>query len=126
MTIPISGFKAPLSGTVNASLGFVSYEGDLGFTGDGASFDGTTLTDAANPANNFFNSTISNHGTLVTTKTPNYVNQMGLDADIVSGNGLINDGATSASIDLTTVGDTYYPAVVTTAIDLYVAGGLGE
>jgi large repetitive protein len=119
VTIPISGFKAPLTGAVNASLGFVAYEGDLGFTGDSAQFNGTTLSDAQNPADNFFNSSISNHGVAVTTKTPNYVNQMGLDADIVSGNGLIANGATSASIVLTTDGDTYYPAVVSTSIDLY-------
>ncbi|WP_168222157.1 SdrD B-like domain-containing protein [Aquisphaera giovannonii] len=119
VTIPISGFKAPLTGTVNASLGFVSYEGDLGFTGDAVKFNGTTLSDAQNPADNFFNSTISNRGSLVTTKSPNYVNQMGLDADIISKSGLIANGATSASIALTTGGETYYPGVVTTAIDLY-------
>ena len=122
-TINISGFKAPTSGPVNATLGFITYEGDLGSTGDKVLFNGGTgqkqLSDAANPANNFFNSTISNRGSLVATKTPNYVNQMGYDADLINANGLIANGATSATIGLTTGGETYYPGVVTSSIEIF-------
>lgn len=122
-TINIAGFKAPTSGPVNATLGFITYEGDLGSTGDKVLFNGGTgqkqLSDAANPANNFFNSTISNRGSLVATKTPNYVNQMGYDADLINANGLIANGATSATIGLTTGGETYYPGVVTSSIEIF-------
>lgn len=62
VNIPISGFKAPTAGLVKATLGFIAYEGDLKKTGDSVTFDGQTLSDAANPASDFFNSTISNRG----------------------------------------------------------------
>jgi len=81
VTVPFSGFIAPPSGDVNATLGFVTYEGDLGITGDSAFLNGgngeSQLSNATNPANNFFNSSITNRGVRVTTKTPDYVNQLG-------------------------------------------------
>ena len=118
-TIPISGFETPLVGPVNARVGIVAYEGDLGITGDTASLDNVRLTDATHPADNFFDSAIPNLGVNFTSKTPNYVNQLGYESSIVQANGIIPNGATSAKIDLTTNGDSYFPGVVTTAIDLY-------
>jgi len=118
-TISISGFTAPPTGSVNASVGVVGYEGDLGFTGDVIRLNGAVLSDSLNPANNFFNSSITNRGARVASKNPDYVNQLGFDADIVSTTGVIPNGATSASISLATTNETYLPGVVTTAIDLY-------
>ena len=68
---------------------------------------------------NFFDSTISLLGRDVTTKDPNYDNNLGFDADVIDGNGKIANSATSASIKLTTSSDTYLPSVAWTAIDLY-------
>ena len=119
VNIPISGFKAPTAGLVKATLGFIAYEGDLKKTGDSVTFDGRTLSDAANPASDFFNSTISNRGALVSTKDPDYVNQLGYDADLIAADGIIKNGATSATITMTTGGETYYPGVVTSAIDIF-------
>jgi uncharacterized repeat protein (TIGR01451 family)/fimbrial isopeptide formation D2 family protein len=117
--IQIDGFKAPLQGPVNATLGFIAYEGDLAKTGDTVKFDGKSLSNPANPVSDFFNSTISNRGTLVSTKDPNYVNQLGYDADLIEANGIIKNGATKATITMTTGGETYYPGVVTSAIELF-------
>ena len=119
LTIPVSGFQTPLSGPVRTRLGFVAYEGDLGLAGDSASLDGKTLTDAVNPANNFFNSTISVDGRNRTEKNPDYVNQLGFDANVVGINGILANGATSANIALKTSSDQYLPHVVTFATDLY-------
>jgi uncharacterized repeat protein (TIGR01451 family) len=120
LNIPISGFTAPTSGTVNAEVGVVAYEGDLGITGDTMALNGKQLSDAVTPANNFFNASISSLGVLQTAKNPNYVNQMGFDAKIIQAPaGTIPNSATSATITLTTSGDGYFPGVVTTAIDLY-------
>ena len=123
VTINVSGFTAPPTGPVTATLGFITYEGDLGYNGDKVIFNGglgnIQLSDAANPANNFFNSTIANLGSLVSTKQPDYVNQLGYDADLVAANSAIANNATRASISLTTGGETYYPGVVTSAIELY-------
>ena len=119
LDIPVSGFVTPTSGPVNTSLGFIAWEGDRGSTGDSAVLNTTTLSDAANPANNFFNSSISAFGTNVTTKSPNYVNQLGYDADIVGADGILPNGASSATIHLTTGGETYLPGVVTFATELF-------
>ncbi|MDW8425436.1 MAG: Ig-like domain-containing protein [Meiothermus sp.] len=80
----------------------------------------TTLSDAQNPSNNFFNSSISNLGTRFTAKNPDYVNQLGLDVDRISTTGLFPNNATSASVRFTTSGDVYFPHVLTTAIDIFV------
>jgi fimbrial isopeptide formation D2 family protein/uncharacterized repeat protein (TIGR01451 family) len=119
ITFPVSGFQTPPSGTVDTDLGFIAYEGDQGYVGDSATLDGHTLTDATHPANNFFDSAISDDGTPVGTKTPNYANQMGYDSSFINANGLLPNSATSATIVLTTNGDAYYPGVVTFATELY-------
>ncbi len=118
-TIPVSGFRTPPAGAVKTTLGFITYEGDLGIEGDGASLNGTPLQDALNPQTNFFNSTISNRGSRVTTKNPDYVNQLGIDADLFNADGMLGNNATSANIQVTTSGDVYLPGVLTFATELY-------
>ena len=118
--ISVSGFKAPLAGLVNTRVGVIAYEGDFGLKGDalelaatGTSF--TTLSDSANPPDNFMASGISRLGQRVTSKNPDFVNQLGFDAKIVSATGVLPNGATSTTVRLTTKGDIFYPGVVTTA-----------
>jgi uncharacterized repeat protein (TIGR01451 family) len=122
--IPISGFVTPPSGPVNAQLGFVSYAGDLGKNGDSLQLNGTTLSDATRPANNFFNSSITDLGAPQTAKNPNFVNQIGFDIGMVGADGILPNGATSTT--LTAIGENtsvanvdYTPQVFTLAIDLY-------
>ena len=117
--VPVSGFLTPPAGPVQTRVGVVTSEGDLGYTGDGFALNGTTLTDAVNPTTNFFNSTISLLGVQFAAKNPNYVNQLGFDADLLTANGVLPNGATSTTIRLTTTDDRYYPTVVTFATDLY-------
>lgn len=119
VTIPVSGFQTPLTGPVRTKLGFVAYEGDLGISGDSATLDGKALSDRLNAANNFFNSVISIDGKHFTDKTPDYVNQLGFDAKLIGINGLLANGATSATIGLKTSSDQYLPHVITFATDLY-------
>jgi uncharacterized repeat protein (TIGR01451 family) len=126
-TIPISGFVTPPTGPVNAQLGFVSYAGDLGQTGDTLSLNGAQLSNATRPANNFFNSSINNLGVPVTGagQNPNFVNQIGgVDIGTLSAAGILTPGSTSTT--LTAVGQLsnvanngYNPQVFTLAIDLY-------
>jgi uncharacterized repeat protein (TIGR01451 family) len=117
--VDVSGFVTPPSGVVTTRVGVVTYEGDLGLTGDSFRVNGTAVTDAVNPSTNFFNSTISALGANVTTRNPNYVNQYGFDIDLLNANALLGNAATSATISCTTNGDTYYPTVLTFATDLY-------
>ncbi len=119
ITTTVSGFLTPGSGTVNAELGLIAGEGDRGFTGDRFQIDGADVSDAQNPADNVFDSTISNLGTLVTAKDPDYVNQLGWDVDLLDATGLVANGATSADLTFTTGGETYYPQALTFAVDVF-------
>lgn len=123
VTIPISGFQTPLSGPVRTRLGFVSYEGDFGYTGDSAALDGRLLTDALNPQKNsqknFFNSGISIDERPFTAKSPDYLNQLGFDAKLIGIDGVLANGATSADIALRTTSEQYLPGAITFATDLY-------
>ncbi len=119
VSIPVTGLETPHSGPVRAEVGAVAYEGDLGKTGDGLRLNGRTLSDAANPANNAFNSTVSEGGAVIGGRGPNQRNLFGVDIDQFDASGVLGNAATSATLTMTTAGETYYPGVVTIAIDLY-------
>ena len=118
-TMSLSGFTTPLSGPVRTVVGLISSEGDRTSTGDSASLNGTPLFDDLNPANNVFNSSISQLGVRLSAKVPDYDNQLGSDANSFNADGYLAIGATSATIRLTTGGETYYPSVVFFTTDIY-------
>ena len=119
--LTVSGFTAPPVGPVNAEIGIIAGEGDVPFTGDYAEFNGTRLTNGVNPTDNFFNSSLSSSGVLTSGTNPTYPsNTLGFDADIIATSGLVPTSATSATVRVGTVGDWYFPTVVTTAIEIYV------
>ena len=117
--IPLSGFKTPSSGTVKTTIGVVAAEGDWGATGDYLTLNDQLLTDAVHPANNTENSTIANRGVHVTTKTPNWVNQLGYDSSLFQADGFLPNGATTAMFRAKTTGDTYAPQAITFATELF-------
>ena len=119
VTLPVSGFTTPFTGTVSTDIGLLAYEGDRTANNARIALDGTFLGDALNPANNAFNSTISTFGQAPTTSIPAWNNQMGFDADLISADGLLGNNVSSTTITLETDGDFYYPAVVTFATELY-------
>ena len=87
----------------------------------------TALSNAVNPGppatsasnSNVFNSTISNAGVLVTSRTPSFRNNLGYDADLFRTTNVLGNGQTSTQVRLSTSGDAYQPGVVTLATDLY-------
>lgn len=119
VNIPISGFLTPLNGDVTAAIGVVAWEGDRGSAGDALKLGNTVLSDASHPAGNFFASAISDSGTNITNRNPNYVNTLGFDIAKVNATNVIPNGANSTTLNLTTAGDYYYPGIVTTQIDLF-------
>jgi uncharacterized repeat protein (TIGR01451 family) len=121
IAIPLSGFLTPPFGPVQTEVGVVAYEGDRGqgATGDSFRLNSTDLSNAINPANDVFNGTISNGGASDPNRSPNYVNTLGFDADEFNASGILPNSSTSATVTLTTGGETFYPGVLTTAIDLY-------
>jgi len=113
-----TGFKTAPTGNVDAHLTTWTYEGDRAITGDYLALGPISdtcgsqqkaQTDALHPAGNFFNSTISRHGTDDGDRTPDYSNQMGFDlASMDVPEGTIPNGADGASVCLGTDGDTYF------------------
>jgi uncharacterized repeat protein (TIGR01451 family) len=119
VSIPVSGFQTPPTGPVRTRLGLVGYEGDAGSTGDVVKLNTTNISDATNPATNVFGSSIAIDGARVTTKDPDFVNQLGFDANLIRADGILANGATNAVIRLTTGGETYFPGAVTFATELF-------
>ena len=125
VTQTISGLLTPLVGPVEARIGAVAWEGDAGITGDQFQIRPTgsatwqSLSNSQNPSNNFFNSSISRLGSRFSAKLPDYVNQLGFDADLVQYNGLPN-GTTSVDLRFTSSQDVYFPQVLTFAVNLYL------
>lgn len=118
VTITVSGFRTPPSGVVNTQVGTVAYEGDLSSTGDAFQLNGSNLSNAANPSNNVFNSTISRLGTPVTARDPAFLNNFGFDIDLF-GTTALGNNATSATLTFTTGGETYFPAALTFQTDVF-------
>lgn len=126
--ISVSGFKTPASGAVTFEVGAVTYDGDRSSTGDQFLFNGgsgfVNISDAASPSSDIFNSTLAYNGVAKTTPfiNPAYTNTLGYDADIfIPGNTALNyigNNATSATLRLSTGGETYLTQVVTIAIDV--------
>ncbi len=114
-----AGFVTPPTGGTTAQIGVVALEGDRGITGDQMLLNNTALSDALNPASNFFNSSITNLGSYVTAKSPNYTNQFGWDIKNVQSNNVLPNNATSALVTVNTNGDSYQVAILTTAIDVF-------
>lgn len=120
VSVTATGLVTPLSGAFTTRLGALVWEGDQGITGDNFRLNGNNLTDTLNPANNFWNSSITRLGTRISAKNPDYVNQLAMDIDYIDASGILANGATSANIEFTTNGDTYFPHALTFAVELYV------
>lgn len=108
-----------------AVMSVMAWEGDgnLGATngnpsGDFIKVNGISVANAANPVTNFWNGSITRNGSYVTTKNPNYFNQMGLDIDEVNvGTGFnIQPNANTVNIQFGTEADQYFPSAFTFAI----------
>ena len=125
--ISLSGFLTPYAGPVVTQVGTFGFDGDMSNTGDTLQVRSssnpvfTQISDANNPANDFYNSTISDGGVHVTTRNPAYTNTLGVDLDrFTLPSGIVGNGATSADILINTGGEFYYPVALTWATDIYV------
>lgn len=121
-SITLSGLNAP-SGSLSLSdayMSVMSWEGDGALAasagnplGDYIKINGSVYSDAVNPAANMWNGTISKNGSHVTTKSPNYLNQFGIDIDETQIGGVygITGGTTQAFIEFGTEADQYFPSL---------------
>ncbi|NUO48274.1 MAG: DUF11 domain-containing protein [Polyangiaceae bacterium] len=121
----LSGFLVPTAG-FDAKLGVVTFEGDSSLTGDALIFDGVTLSNGVNTANNFFNGSRSFLGTAVSV--PGDLPQLtgaagsmsGVDLDVVDVTAQLVAGQTSAPIQATSSQDQYYLAAWITSISTFL------
>jgi hypothetical protein len=124
VTSTLSGFKVPNAG-FDGKLGVVAFEGDSSLTGDSFIFNGNTLSNTLNPANNFFNGTRSNFGFAehTTGDLPELAGTAGsegnMDFDIVDIRPYLTAGQTSATISASTTQDTFWLGTFVTSIATY-------
>ncbi len=117
--INYNGFTTIPAGQVNANIGAGTLEGDFRIAGDFMSIEAssntgfTAMSNATNPATNFFNSNITLNGVLLPGRTPSSTNTLGFDTDIFLLNNFLNsvipNGETAATFRFGTNGDQYYP-----------------
>ncbi len=128
-SITLNGLDVPNNPLINddALFSTMTWEGDANLfgtsgnpAGDFLKINGNTFSNTMNPATNMWNSSITKNGLNVTTKSPNYTNQMGIDIDeanIGVGYG-ISPGATSVNITFGTEQDQYFPSILNFAITM--------
>lgn len=121
-SITLTGLNVP-SVPTNASdayLSVMSWEGDANLAaswlnpdGDYMKVNGVKVSNTVNPVKNFWNGTISKNGAFITTKNPDYKNQMGIDIDeqdVGIGYGL-QDGTNDIPVEFGTEADQYFPSL---------------
>ena len=107
-------------------MGVVVWEGDANLFGDFLNINGQSFANATNQSYNPWNGTITDNGVHVTTKKPNYTNQMGIDIDqfdVGTGYG-IAPNATSVTLQFGTTSDKYFPGVFTFTVKMKDSGPL--
>jgi uncharacterized repeat protein (TIGR01451 family) len=112
VTVTLSGFLVPNAG-FDAKLAVLAYEGDDSITGDSLAFNGTLLSNALNPANNFFNGTHSNSAGAISNPgdlpqlTGGARSMSGFDLDVFTVTNLLTMGAKTATIRADTTTDFF-------------------
>lgn len=96
----ITGLLTPNGGTVEAKAGIWAMDGELNQTGDSNTLNGTALSDALNPSNNFANGTLGDLGSNVSTRSPNLPYNWGVDLDTYDATGILPNNATSVAVSL--------------------------
>ncbi len=110
ITVRPDGFTTPLSGSFRPYVGVVLYDGDKGKPGAGQgdffSVNGTKLSNAVNPVDDFGNATISMFGVQPINNIPAYANNFSTDVDVLyaenpnSGANLLANGDTGANVTI--------------------------
>ena len=108
--IVVDGFITPVAGDLNGTLSVFAGEGDKNIPGDKFYLDGTSIN-----TNNAFDSSI-----VGVVRDPSYTNNQGIDIQNHDVSHILTNLQESATINLTSTQDTYFPSVVVFATELYV------
>ena len=131
ITVTPTGFTTPLTGSFRPVVGVVLYDGDRGKPGAGQGdffeVNGTKLSNALNPVNDFGNATISFLGQQAMGNVPQYENNFSTDVDVLyaenptTGANLLGNGDTSARVKIAGGnGEGISIQVLTFASEIYV------
>ena len=127
--ITLTGLNIPTTplSAGDAVLSTLAWEGDANIAssstnapGDYLKINGVTVSNTANPANNFFNGSISSKGQFIHNKNADFTNQMGIDIDEVEvgmGYGILPN-ATEMQIEFGTEADKYFPGVLAVTVKM--------
>ncbi|HSD06886.1 MAG TPA: hypothetical protein VLC96_06500, partial [Flavobacterium sp.] len=111
LSYDVTGFKTIPTGPVRAKLAFAALEGDVNIKNDSYFVNGTRISTADRPIDNFFNSTINTTAGAFTDRTPASGNTLGFETGIINlnnaNNGIIANNDTKAKLELRTSGDGY-------------------
>ena len=121
-TVSLSGLNVP-SGILeagDAKMGVLAWEGDANLNGDYLKINSNLFSNATNQPDNVWNGTITDNGVNVTSKNPNYTNQMGVDIDQfdVGSDYGISPNASSVTLEFGTTADKYFPGLFTFMIKM--------
>ena len=116
-SVTLTGLNVP-SGPISmrdAKMGAMVWEGDAKYKQDYLKINGNNFYNQLNAIDNPWNGTITDTGNHVTSKNPNFTNQMGIDIDqFFVGNGYgIKPGDTDVSLEFGTESDQYFPGLFT-------------
>ncbi|MFT3680391.1 MAG: hypothetical protein QM791_08975 [Ferruginibacter sp.] len=121
-SITVTGLNIPDGPIIpaDAKLGIVTWEGDARFNGDSFRVNDSLLSNALNPSNNTWNGTVTINGEHVTTKNPNYTDQMSIDIDeyYIGGSYGIQPGTSNIVLKFGTTQDQYFSSVITAVVKM--------
>lgn len=121
-TVTLTGLNVPSGAltSADAKMGVLAWEGDANLAKDFLKINGNLFSNITNPIDNPWNGTVTDNGIHVTTKTPNYTNQMGVDIDQFDvGTGYsILPNANSVTLEFGTEADRYFPGLFTFCIKM--------
>jgi hypothetical protein len=121
-SVTLTGLNVPSGELIasDAKMGVLAWEGDANLNGDYLKINDSLFSNATNPSDNVWNGTITDNGLHVTSKNPDYTNQMGLDIDQLDiGTGYnILPNANSVTLEFGTTADKYFPGLFTFTIKM--------
>nr|MBX2864034.1 DUF11 domain-containing protein [Leptolyngbyaceae cyanobacterium MAG.088] len=124
-TQTLTGLRTPPTVGFNVFMGAFAGDGEPDTTGDTLSINGTAVSDAVNPVDNFYNGTISQNGSHITSRSPNDPYNMVVDIDQLDltawnqTNNVIPTNATSIDLNLSTSGDGIWPMVYFFGVEVF-------
>lgn len=122
LSVTLTGLNVPAAplNSSDAYMTAVTWEGDANLAitsgnplGDHIKVNGTTASAGVNLAANFWNGTISKNGNFITTKNPDFKNQMSIDIDEIevgAGYGILSN-ATEVNVVFGSEADQYFPSL---------------